>query len=498
MFAKLKKLLSSYWPLLLILVVVGTLFFIRLGRNPLWDWDECIYAQYSKEIKATGDVITNHWNSSIRMEKPTLFFALMQIPYLFGINEFTTRILTAIFGLLLIVFTYLLSQKFFSRTTAVLSTLLLLTGESVIIYSLRLNTELPFATLVLAGVYFFLSAREKRFYSYLAGVLFGVAVMIKGLSVQFLPPLFLATFINFKKEKLIHFLEAMAAFLVVILPWHIAQFVMHGGEFYKVYIYENIIQKVNNPVEFHFGGRLYYIKLFATELLPWIGLSVVLPIYYLIHFKIFLKKKTMLAELKKQEVIFTVLLFVLVPLVLLTRAQTKIAWYIISIYPFLCIYLGYCLTMLLDLAKKKYKAFYTVCFTLLVVLISADAGRLMMNEIRPLENKVNLSHREKALVEVRKQPQKQLDYLVQFSERRARETLASNLATSTTFIYGGNPCAVYSTGKKVNYYYEIPTFQKRVKSGHGLYLLENGDLWTVKDLPVEKVYGDTDFTLFTN
>src|SRR3989338_4303735 len=99
MFAKLKKLFISHWPLILILVIVGALFFLKLGRNPLWDWDECIYAQYSKEIKATGDIITNHWNGEVRMEKPTLFFTLMQIPYVFGVNEFTTRILTTLFGL---------------------------------------------------------------------------------------------------------------------------------------------------------------------------------------------------------------------------------------------------------------------------------------------------------------------------------------------------------------------------------------------------------------
>ena len=133
-----------------------------------------------------------------------------------------------------------------------------------------------------------------------------------------------------------------------------------------------------------------------------------------------------------------------------------------------------------------------------MILVMLDAGRLMINETRLTKSGPDISPRYKTLKEVAKVEGDTLDYLVQYSERRGWETLSKNLTTSTTFIYGGNPCAVYYTGKKVNYYYEIKKFQERVKKGGGLYLLENGDLWTVKDLPVKKIYGNLDFTLFRN
>ncbi len=492
MFKNIKRVLISYWPLFVILLVAGSLFFFQLGREPLWDWDECIYTQYGKEMKSSGNFLTNQWNGGTRLEKPPGYSILLQLPFAFGINEFSSRFLAVLMGLGLIAAVYILARKYFSQEVAILSSLLLLTSEAVVIYSLRANTELAFALCVVLGVYFWLRSDEKKSLSYVAGVFFGIGVMIKGLAIQFLPPLFLSVFIDFKKERFLNFLRVLAAFLVVIAPWHIMQFLQHGNHFYQIYIYENIIKKVDNPVEFHFGGRLFYFKLFFQELYPWVFFVLVLPVYYLLNLKKFLNKKNFLKEIKNQRVLACLLLFVVIPLALLTRAQTKIAWYTLSIYPFLSIILAYSISLFFS--SKKLKPLFYV----LMILVMLDAGRLMINETRLTKSGPDISPRYKTLKEVAKVEGDTLDYLVQYSERRGWETLSKNLTTSTTFIYGGNPCAVYYTGKKVNYYYEIKKFQERVKKGGGLYLLENGDLWTVKDLPVKKIYGNLDFTLFRN
>ncbi len=486
------KLFRGYWPLLIILVVVGFLFFLNLGKTPLWDWDECIYAQYGKEMKASGNLLTNQWNGGSRLEKPVGYSLLLQIPYLFSINEFSSRFFAVLFGLGLITVVYVLAKKYFSTEVAVLSSLILLTSESVVIYSMHLNTELPFALCVMLGLYFWLGSDKKKSFSYLAGLFFGVGVMIKGLAIQFLPPLFLTLFIDFKKERFLNFLRMLGVFAVVATPWHIFQLLSHGKDFYQVYVYENIIQKVKYPVEFHFGGRLFYLKLFFQELKPWLFFAFVFPMYYLINFKKFLSKKTFFKELHDQRVLAALSLFVVIPLILLTRAQTKIAWYTLSIYPFLAIILGYGISVLFRSKKLKFLLY------ILMALLILDAGKLILHESRSSIGDVKTVKRYETLKKVSEINGHELEYLVQFSERRGWETLDRKLTTSTTFIYGGNPCAVYYTGKKVNYFYEIKKFQKRVKKGSGLYLLENGDLWTVKGLPVKKIYSNTDFTLFTN
>ncbi len=494
---KLKKFLLNFWPLILILVVAGFMMFFRLGRDSFWDWDECIYSQYGKTMKLTGNFLTNQWLGQARLEKPPLYSWLLQVPYLFGINEFNARVLSVIATFVLLIFVYFFAKKFFSERVAVLSTLLMLTAETLVVYSIRVNTDTFFTLFIFLGFFFWILSDKKSKFSYLSGLFFASSVMVKGLGITaYLTAIFLSILINFKREKFMNFIKMLSSFLVLIVPWHIYEYFTYGNQFIHVYIVENLIQRAKNPIEFHFGGRLFYIKLAYEELQPWILAIIILPLFYLLKLKKYLSLKAAGKELRSKEILFTLLLLIIIPFISISSIQTKIAWYLMPIYPFLAIFLAYSLDLLLKNIRHHFLS--TGLMWLFILLIATDAFWLLYRETKFYQSYPDISPRNKVAIISRNYPQKSLDYLVQFSERRGRETLAPNLTTSTTFVYGGNACAVYYSDKKVNYYYSTTDFVQRVKRGGGLYLIENGDLHFINQLPVKTLYKNSDFKLFEN
>ncbi len=490
---RIKNFLVANWPLVLILVAVGFLMTFRLGRDLFTDWDEGLYAVYARTMQETGYWLNNVWNGYQDLQKPPLYTWLLQIPYLFSFNEFSARLINVVGSLTLVSLVYLFTKKYFSQTVALLASFILLTIEVFVIFSMRLNTDIWFTVFVFAAFWSWIESFKKSNYSYLAGLFFALAVMIKGLSiVQYLAPLFLAILFNPKKEKFVVFFKMILTTTVLIAPWHILAYLKHGKDFIQIYLYENLIQRSRNPIEFHYGGRLYYVKQFVREYGLWLLTLLTLPIYYLLDFKKFLSFKNVRKELVKNEIIFTIFLLIAIPFLALTLAQTKLPWYALPISPFIAMFMAYSIVFVLEKLKLERLAFV---FILLAIL---DAGNLFYQEIKPYKVHREVSARDEVALKSATYPQKELHYLVPLTERTAKALLdqSPNLQIRSTFVYGGNPNAVYYSKKKVYYYYSTEEFLKAAQTKDGLFLLENKDRATIEDDLFEVLFQNPDYTLF--
>ncbi|HLL61081.1 MAG TPA: glycosyltransferase family 39 protein, partial [Candidatus Nitrosocosmicus sp.] len=256
------KFLKSYWPLLIILAITSFLFLLRLDRDPLTDWDECVYAQQSVEMKQTGNFLTNQWNKALVFEKPPLYNWIIQIPYLFKVNEFSARFPMVILSLLLITYVYLFAKKYFNERTAIYASLILLSTQLFVTYSIHVNTDIGFTLFVFLGFYYWIAARNNNNLSIVSGIFFGLAVLTKGLGViPYLAALGITLLFNFNKQIIINYIKMAISFLVVIMPWHAYHYFKYGNDFIQVYIIEHIIKRSNIAIDFHFEGRLFYFKL---------------------------------------------------------------------------------------------------------------------------------------------------------------------------------------------------------------------------------------------
>lgn len=485
-----KSILKNYWPLILIVIVSGFLLFFRMNRDLLKDWDECVYTQYGIEMKKTGNLLNNQWNESLVFEKPPLNAIIMQIPFLFKKNEFTARLPSNLFLLFLIVSVYIFAKKYFSDLVAVLSCLILLASEVIIVYGIRVNTDIGFTLFTFLGFFCWIKSFKKKFFSYLAGLFLGLAVLIKGLSIlPFLTALFFSIFLNYKKEKIINYLKLLSVFIIVALPWHLIEYVLYSQKFIQVYLVEHILKRTNNPIDFHFGSNFYYLKLIYQNFFPWIFFIFTLPIFFILYLKRIIKFKSFI---KTNQILITILFIILIPFTSLTIAKTKIAWYIMPIYPFIALFLTICINAFFTKIKLRFLIY------LIIILVALDSIRLIIHETNFFQPTRIISRRDDVFIKAKQYAQSQINYLVWYSERKAREVLPENMQTSTTFIYGGNPCAVYHSQKKINYYYSIDEFKKRINQQKGLFVIENGDQWIVKDLPIKVLYNNIDYTIFEN
>lgn len=183
---------KTYSILFLILLLAAFLRFYQLGNNPpALDWDEASMGYNAYSLLKTGkDEFGRVWPISIRSfedYKPAVYTYLI-IPSiaLFGLNEFATRLPSAVFGTLTVLITYFLVKELIdkerylelsvkSEKITLLVTFFLAISPWHLQFSrvaFESNTSLFF---VFSGLLFFLKGLKKGAWLLLAAILLSIS-----------------------------------------------------------------------------------------------------------------------------------------------------------------------------------------------------------------------------------------------------------------------------------------------------------------------------------
>lgn len=506
--------IRRHFPFILLAAAVAILFFIGIQKELFRDWDECLYAQYAREMSCHHHFLTNLWNSYIDMQKPPLYSWLLIPLVSLSPQELWLRLPNVAGAVGILTLIYLFCARYFSRTVGFLAALVLLTGEVFVINSLHLNTDILYTFFLLAGVWAWIETKHitkikyqhSYLLPYLAGLLIGIATMMKGLSsLSFLIAIGVVSVVFPGKNSIRQYGKLLIAWALTVVPWHLITFLTYDDRFIKVYILDNIIKRARFPIENHRERLWFYGVLAIKELMPWIFVSFAaviqlgtIPYKYLRGKK--KRWKTMYGALTKHQILIALLILIAVPLLSISRAQTRVAWYILPIYPFFAIYIAYNLVLVAQYIREKtplHKVKYSM--QILIILLSAgllfDAGQLIMHETHMFEGVQNPSLNRQVQQVIQKTPYPTLTYLVPFGERQGRKYLPENEQIDMTWVYGGNPCMVYYGQKKTNYIYTKEEFEQILKHKSGLFLVENGDKAYSEGHRV--LYQNPEYTLFT-
>ncbi|MFA7688391.1 MAG: glycosyltransferase family 39 protein, partial [Moheibacter sp.] len=107
---------------LMVLLVSGLLCFINLGGHPIYILDEAKNAEAAREMFVDGNWIVPTFNGELRTDKPVLHYWFMMLSYeIFGVNAFSARFFSAVFGVLTLTVTYHFTRKFISRKMALIT-----------------------------------------------------------------------------------------------------------------------------------------------------------------------------------------------------------------------------------------------------------------------------------------------------------------------------------------------------------------------------------------
>ncbi|MBU0571043.1 MAG: glycosyltransferase family 39 protein [Candidatus Omnitrophica bacterium] len=260
----------------ILLLISLFLFLFGLGNMALTDPDETFYAQTAKEMASSGEWVTPVIFGQPQFEKPILYYWLIEISYkFFGINEFSARLPSALFGIAGILGIYFIARLIFSPLCGLLSGFAMASCVQYIILSRGCVTDMVLTVLILFSFLFFLygfSGRWKGWYL-VSAAMCALAVLTKGPIGLFVPGVvimgYLASGGRWKQLKKIPVFWSIAIFLIVCMPWYILITKIHGSGFINEFFgFRNMTRFLE--AEHRIGSSpFFYIPVIIGGIFPW-------------------------------------------------------------------------------------------------------------------------------------------------------------------------------------------------------------------------------------
>ena len=361
--------------IIFLLVLSSYVFFHNLGGLRLWDWDESRNAENALEIIKSKDWIVMKYGGVPDMWnlKPPLGAWLTSVSFLiFGVSEFAVRFFSALAGIGTVLLLFFFGKEFKNTLTGVTASLLLLTvGGFVGYHGARTgdyDVLLTFFIVLFFYLYYLYEKKHESVFLVYAGACIAFAFLIKDivglvpLAVVFIFMLYKGSVkMIFKKDWLYFSLT----FILISYPWYILRFFREGSFFTQMISYD-IIGRSSVQIEGHVHNIWYYFIRVIPENFNSIFLIIIISsALYFIY-----------TTVKKNKEYGLFLIWALLFLLAFTVAQTKISWYIIPVYPAICIMIAVSLNDLMDHFKVN-----EIIFVLLFVSVIFNPAMNIISKI---------------------------------------------------------------------------------------------------------------------
>ncbi len=254
--------------------------FFGLGSFTVFDVDEAVFSQASKEMLKSGNWITPTYNGENRYDKPILFYWLMGASYwIFGMNEFAARFPSAVSGCLLCLAIFFFVKHFKDERRALCVAFTIAISPYYLVYTHAAVTDMAltlFITLALLSFYLSLEhgAVSRK---YLLGlyIFSALAFLTKGL-IGILFPFGVACIYLLATEgiggmKRLSSTVGVILFVIISAPWYSAQFFINGQEFVQQFFIKHHFKRYTEVISGHKGPLYYYVPALLIGLMPWVA-----------------------------------------------------------------------------------------------------------------------------------------------------------------------------------------------------------------------------------
>ncbi len=303
-----------------------------IGKGSLASWDEAYYALVSREIFRSGDWINLRYFNVPFYDKPPLYFWTTSAFYhLFGVNEFSTRLTSALAGVGVILTTYFLGKRLVGPLAGLAGAGILLSSSDFLHYARWGTLDVTHLFFFTLALLFYLKARENGRHWLFFWLAAAAAVMTKG-PLIILALLLVLTDSSLRKDfsffKNIFFWSGALLAVILVLPWHLAAYFAHPDLFLKDFFYKNYIARTGAAVEGHTGNWYFYIRTLVNKYHPWVILAPAALIWAAWGRKRFQEHRLLLSWIALVLAFFTF------------AVKTKLQWYILLLHPALSLVLG--------------------------------------------------------------------------------------------------------------------------------------------------------------
>jgi len=343
-----------------------------LGDLPLRDWDEGIVAGVARNIfRAESGSLTwlyptinygdAYWN------KPPLVHSLIALSYrLFGISEWSTRIVPALLSACSIPLLYLTARELFAqRSTAIFSALVYLTLLPMARHGRVAMLDGAIACWFCLGLWCLLKGRQRYGWLLGMGLALGAICLTKGMMLGVLLGGIWLLFIAWDSPKLLRNPALWVAICLGVAPaivWYFLQYLRYGTEFLGISLGDQTFDRIWSPVSTVSAPPWYYALEIAKYSLPWL---------------IFLPHGVKLAwhqrHLSQGKL---TLLGSGVYLLAISLMTTKLPWYVIPIYPLLALLIGMSLDRIWH--KQQISLFWQISVSMVALICCLGSGYYLL------------------------------------------------------------------------------------------------------------------------
>jgi len=246
----------------------------KLGEVPPYHADENFYVESALRMVESGDYVTPVYHEKNRFAKPILYYWMVVSSFkVFDVSLFSARFPSVIFGTLSIGLIFLLGKILFNRRVGLFSAFILPSTYLHFQISRWSTTDMALNFFILFSTYIFVlmcdTKFEKKYFSYLFYLSLGLGFMIKGPPAILIPGLTILGFLIFTKRKNwfnnLCIFEGLIILSIIILPWFITMYWMHGEEFKNHILGNEIKNRLVHDTPFSF----YYVGVLIRYQLPW-------------------------------------------------------------------------------------------------------------------------------------------------------------------------------------------------------------------------------------
>ena len=473
---KLTNFIKNNYPFVLFCFIYFSIiaFKVIFKPTPFFDWDESLYIQTGKEMLLNKYFLAPVWQGIPWLDKPPL------VPFLYGLIMkifffIQPEISTRLFTLTVSIFLLFLIYKLYYRVLKETWTTALVTAATAVtpIFYQRVQVVNLDLYLLLGWVGFLV-----YFDNFLLSTFFlFIATMSKSL-IGFYPVAIVLTYHFYllvtKKENKRIFLKIIRKLIIQALIcslYFILMLILYKGQFFKQHIIESHFRRVTSSIEFHFGERIYYLTLAFQQFRY---LAIIAPVGMIIIAIQFFTQKIDLKNLLYSLYLLPWYLF-------LNLTKTKIFWYFFSAAPQIALLSIYPASIF----RKNKKVYSLIILTLaFIILWNISVNNLYQTVFSKNEDYYYLSVYAKNKCS-------DLSVLLNQENRNAFDTLEKmGLLITTTKWWGNHPSMVYYFGKRVNFFYDTESFDKKIglKEKQACFVVEKED-YQLKNLRLIKNFG---------
>src|SRR3989338_7592183 len=347
------------------------------------------YDAYS--ILLTGN--DRHWNfmpllfRSFDDYVPPLFnYSLVPFIFLLGLSEISVRIAAAFFGVLTVIFTYLLTKRIFDERAALFASLFLAISPWHIQFSRYGGPAITLHLFFTAGLYFLYRGLSEKRYIPLGAVLFGLCLYTYAIAKLFVPLFLIGFFLIYRRKILKKKKEFfIGLILLAVISAPIAYLSLFGEgqkRFNEISIFSEYEKSMNEPLTIK--EAISYVKSFFNNYFKYFSVGYLFVegdnekrhsingVGQLYWFELPLLLVGLFLFLKKRISVHKLLLWWLLIYPLAASLTTGGIHAIRSInaLPLFQIISAYSISSLLDSLKLKKSPFIIIIFLILISLLA--------------------------------------------------------------------------------------------------------------------------------